>query len=65
MNRPASIVVAVFLTIIAIVQLCRVVFGVGVIVAGCEIPMWPSAIAVIVLVSLAIWLLRERSGIGK
>jgi cadmium resistance protein CadD (predicted permease) len=65
MNRPASLVVAIFLFIIAIAQLCRVVFGVGVIVAGYEIPIWPSAIAAIVLISLAIWLLKEKGGDGK
>ena len=65
MNRPASLVGAMFLFMIAIAQFCRVVFGVSVIVASYEIPIWPSAIAAIVLACLAIWLLKERSGSGK
>lgn len=64
MNRPASLVVGIFLIVLALVQLCRVIFGISVVAAGVEIPLWPSAIAAIVLASLAFWLLKERSSIA-
>ncbi len=61
MNRPASLVAGVFLIALAVAQLCRVVFGVSLVAAAVEIPMWPSVIAAIVLASLAFWLLKERN----
>ena len=64
MKRPASLVGAILLMIVALAQLCRVVFGISVTVAGVDIAIWPSAIAAIVLASLAFWLLKERSGAG-
>ena len=64
MNRPASLVTGIFLIVLALAQLCRVIFGISVVAAGVEIPLWPSAIAAIVLASLAFWLLKERSNIA-
>jgi hypothetical protein len=61
MKRPASLVTAIFLLLLACAQLCRVILGVNVVAAGTEIPVWPSAIAAVVLAALAIWLLKERS----
>ncbi|MGA2526079.1 MAG: hypothetical protein ABSF79_05615 [Smithellaceae bacterium] len=60
MKRPASLVTAIFLLLLACAQLCRVFLGVSVVAAGVEIPIWPSAIAIVVLVALAVWLLLER-----
>jgi hypothetical protein len=60
MNRPASLVTGIFLILIALAQLCRVIFQVNVVAAGVEIPIWPSAVAFILLISLAFWLLTER-----
>jgi len=60
MNRPASLVTSVFLLILALAQFCRVIFRITVIAAGIEIPVWSSAVAAIVLASLAFWLLKER-----
>jgi hypothetical protein len=60
MNRPASLVTGIFLILIALVQLCRVIFQVNVVAAGVEIPIWLSAVAFIFLISLALWLLTER-----
>jgi hypothetical protein len=61
MNRPASLVASIFLIIIALAQLCRVIFKVSVTAAGFEIPIWPSAFAAVFLAALAFWLLKERS----
>jgi hypothetical protein len=60
MNRPASLITGIFLILIAIAQLCRVILGVNVVAAGVEIPIWPSAVAFIFLIFLALWLLAER-----
>ncbi len=64
MNRPASLVTAIVLMIIALAQLFRVILGIQVIAAGIEIPIWPSAIATLLFASLAFWLLKERKGIS-
>jgi hypothetical protein len=60
MKRPASLVTGILLLLMAIAQLCRVILGVNVVAAGVEIPVWPSAIAAVVLAALAVWLLLER-----
>jgi hypothetical protein len=60
MKRPASLVIGILLLLMAIAQLCRVILGVNVVAAGIEIPVWPSAIAAVVLAALAAWLLAER-----
>ena len=61
MKRPASLVIGIFLLFLACAQLCRYLFEVKVVAAGMEIPIWPSAVAAVVLVGLGIWLLKERS----
>jgi len=60
MKRPASLVTGIFLLFLACAQLCRYLFEVKVVTAGFEIPVWPSAVAAIVLTALAVWLLKER-----
>jgi hypothetical protein len=45
---------------LACAQLCRFLFKVNVLAAGMEIPLWPSAVAALVLTVLAVWLLKER-----
>ena len=62
MKRPASLVIGILLLFLACAQLCRYLFEVKIVAAGMEIPVWPSAIAAVVLAALAIWLLKERSG---
>ena len=60
MQRPASLLVGILLLVMAIAQLCRFILKVDVVAAGMEIPLWPSAIAAVILTVLAIWLLKER-----
>ena len=62
---PASLVASIFLVIIALAQLCRVIFGITVVAGGVEIPLWPSVIAFVVLASLVVWLLKERNRVGR
>ena len=59
-NRPASLVVAIFLWLIALAQLLRVLFRVDVRAGDVSIPLWVSILAFIVLAALGIWLWRER-----
>jgi MFS superfamily sulfate permease-like transporter len=61
MKRPASLVIGVLLLFLACAQLCRYLFEVKVAAAGMAIPVWPSAVAAIVLTALAVWLLKERN----
>ena len=61
MKRPASLVVGILLLFLACAQLCRYLFEVKVVASGIELPVWPSAVAAIVLTALAVWLLKERS----
>ena len=56
MKRPASLVIGILLLFLACAQLCRFILKVDVVAAEIEIPLWPSAIAVVVLAALAIWL---------
>lgn len=44
--------------LIAVGQLTRFVAGVGITVAGFTVPLWPSAIATIILVTLCVWMWR-------
>jgi hypothetical protein len=60
MKKPASLAVAIFLWLIALVQLLRVIFDIRVTAQGVDIPLWVSGLAFIVLVALGIWLWRER-----
>jgi hypothetical protein len=61
MKRPASLVIGILLLFLAIAQLCRYILKVDVVAAGIVIPLWPSAVAAVVLAALAIWLLKERN----
>jgi hypothetical protein len=61
MKRPASLVVGILLLLMACAQLFRFLLKVKIIAAGFEIPVWPSAIAAVVLTVLGIWLLKERN----
>jgi hypothetical protein len=61
MKRPVSLVIGILLLLLACAQLCRYLFEVKVVAAGMEIPVWPSAVAAIVLAVLGIWLLKERN----
>jgi hypothetical protein len=61
MKRPASLVAGIFFIFLAVAQLCRFILAVRITAGGMEIPVWPSAVAFLILTGLAIWLLKERS----
>ena len=56
----SSLVVSVFLFALSIGQLCRFIFGISVVAGGIEIPVWPSALAALLLAALGVWLFKER-----
>jgi hypothetical protein len=60
MEKPASLSAAIFLIMVAGIQVIRILFGIDVIVAGMQIPYWVNAAAACLLMSLAGWLLKER-----
>jgi hypothetical protein len=61
MKRPASLVAAILFLLMAIAQLCRFFLQVNVVAGSVTVPLWPSALAAVVLAALAIWLLKERN----
>jgi hypothetical protein len=61
MKRPASFVIGILLLLFACAQLCRFFLKINVVAAGIEIPLWPSAVAAVIMAALGIWLLKERN----
>jgi hypothetical protein len=60
MRKPASLVTAIVLWLIALAQLLRVLLRVDVMARGVHIPLWPSAVAFVVIGPLGVWVWRER-----
>ena len=60
MEKPASLVVAIFLWLVALGQLLRVLLRVRVTAGNHDVPLWLSGVAFIVLGALGYWLWRER-----
>jgi len=61
MKRPASLLAGILFLLLALAQLCRFILGIEVVAGGIVIPLWPSAVAAVVLALLSCWLLKERS----
>jgi hypothetical protein len=59
-KRPASLVAAIFLWLIALAQLLRVLLRVEVKAGDVNIPLWVSVLVFIVLAALGTWLWREH-----
>lgn len=59
MRKPAPLVAAIVLRLIALAQLLRVLLRVQVTAGGHDIPLWPSVVAFMVLGALGVWLWRE------
>jgi hypothetical protein len=60
MKKPASLVAAILFWLVALAQLLRVLLQIRVTAGSHEIPLWPSAMAFVVLGLLGVWLWRER-----
>lgn len=59
--RRYTLVSGLFLTLLACVQLLRVVMRWPVRVASVDVPLWASVVAAIVVGSLAVWAFRART----
>jgi hypothetical protein len=57
--KPVQTVVVAFLSLLALLQLLRVLLGWSVVVNGIAIPLWASTVAVVVAGGLALLLWRE------
>jgi len=57
--KPAHTLTTLFLVLIAVAHALRLVFHWEIVINGATIPMWPSILAVIVFLGLAIALRRE------
>lgn len=58
--KPAAIVGIIFFSVIALLHLLRLIFGVAIIIGATEVPMWASVFAVIGPGALAAWLWHEQ-----
>ncbi len=60
--RPATLAAFLFVSLVAFGHLLRLLFRVPLIIAGREIPMWASLLAVFVLGAIAcgLWLEHRR-----
>ena len=60
MNKPFTIAAVIIFAMVAVVHLLRFVLGWNAIIAGSEIPMWASVVALVIAGGLAIGLWREN-----
>jgi hypothetical protein len=57
--KPFSLIAALVLGLVALVQLLRLIFGWSVVVNGFSIPLWASAVACLVAALLAVMVWQE------
>lgn len=57
--KPASLLAVLVFVLVAIFHLLRIVLQVPVVVAGTEVPLWASAVALVVAAVLALALWQE------
>jgi hypothetical protein len=60
MKKPFTTIAVGLFSLIALLQLLRLLFGWEVTVNGVHIPLWASAVAVVVAAGLAAMLWREN-----
>ena len=60
MTKPFTTVTVVVLAVVAIAHALRLIFGLSVTLGGAEVPMWVSAVALVVSAALAIGTWREN-----
>lgn len=58
--KPFTSLAIVVLALLALLQLARVLLGWTVVVNGFAVPIWASAVAVVIAGGLALMLYRER-----
>ena len=57
--KPAALVAVIVLTVVAIAHLLRIVLQVEIVIGGALVPMWASAVAVVVPLVIAVFLWEE------
>ena len=62
--KPAALLAVAVLVLIAVAHLLRLILGLGIVIDGIVIPMWPSLLATAGLGLLAWWLWREQRAVG-
>ena len=62
MNKPITMIVVIFLSLVAVMHLLRLSLGVEVIIGGAQLPQWASIFGCIVPGALALMLKRESDG---
>ena len=60
MKKPFTLVAVTVFSIVALVQLLRLLMGWEVIIQGLAVPIWASGVAVVVAAGLAVTVWRER-----
>jgi hypothetical protein len=58
--KPATVLAAVLLALVALGHVLRLLFRTEVVVSGTVVPMWVSVPGILVALALAIGLWRER-----
>ncbi|MEN8142632.1 MAG: hypothetical protein ABFQ82_03420 [Thermodesulfobacteriota bacterium] len=61
MKKPISLVVVIFLSLVAVLHLLRLMFQVDVTIGGAIIPQWASMFGSLAPAGLAVMLKRESS----
>jgi hypothetical protein len=59
--KPATLVTTILLVLVALVHVLRLMLRVEVTVGAAVVPMWASALAIIVPAALAVGLWRENA----
>ena len=59
MNKPFTLVAVVILSLVSLLQLLRLLLGWAVTIDGVAIPLWASAIALVVAAGLVALVWRE------
>jgi multidrug transporter EmrE-like cation transporter len=57
--KPASLLVAILLDVIAVVHILRLVFRTEVIIGGWVLPMWVSGVGAVAATVLSVLVFRE------
>ena len=60
MNKPFTLVAVVVFSLVALLQLLRLLLGWDVAINGIAIPLWASGVAFVVAAGLAAMVWRER-----
>ncbi len=61
--KPFTIIAMILLALAAIAQACRFVLGWELVINGMMVPLWPSAVAAVVLAAV-VWMLWREHGSG-